>query len=39
ICASGWRNPFRCGFDQMEPHNLYCGDVGHKHVEEINEVE
>lgn len=39
ICASGFRNPFRCGFDKKYPHELYCGDVGHEKVEEISLVE
>lgn len=38
ICATGFRNPFRCGFD-MGTDELYCGDVGHTNVEEIDIVE
>eukprot|EP00904_Undaria_pinnatifida_P003872 jgi/Undpi1/13486/HiC_scaffold_8.g03145.m1 len=38
ICASGFRNPFRCGFDR-ENDVLYCGDVGHTNVEEIDIIE
>lgn len=38
ICASGFRNPWRCGFDR-ETDELYCGDVGHTFVEEIDIVE
>eukprot|EP00903_Cladosiphon_okamuranus_P008213 g7906.t1 len=38
ICAYGFRNPFRCGFDQ-ETDKLYCGDVGHFRVEEIDLIE
>ena len=38
ICASGFRNPFRCSFDR-ETDVLYCGDVGHTNVEEIDIVE
>ncbi|CAM9509059.1 unnamed protein product [Ectocarpus sp. 4 AP-2014] len=38
ICAIGFRNPWRCSFDR-ENDNLYCGDVGHIAVEEIDLVE
>eukprot|EP00903_Cladosiphon_okamuranus_P006180 g6077.t1 len=38
ICAIGFRNPWRCGFDRAND-NLWCGDVGHKTVEEIDIVE
>ncbi|CAN0527378.1 unnamed protein product, partial [Laminaria digitata] len=38
ICASGFRNPFRCSFDRATD-VLYCGDVGHTNVEEIDIVE
>eukprot|EP00903_Cladosiphon_okamuranus_P008203 g7898.t1 len=38
ICAYGFRNPFRCGFD-LETDKLYCGDVGHNRVEEIDLIE
>ncbi|CAM9143199.1 unnamed protein product, partial [Hapterophycus canaliculatus] len=38
ICANGFRNPWRCGFDR-ETDELYCGDVGHVLVEEIDIVE
>eukprot|EP00903_Cladosiphon_okamuranus_P010393 g9831.t1 len=38
ICASGFRNPWRCGFDTAND-DLYCGDVGHTNVEEIDIVE
>ncbi|CAM9199998.1 unnamed protein product [Ectocarpus sp. 12 AP-2014] len=38
ICAIGFRNPWRCSFDR-ENDNLYCGDVGHTFVEEIDLVE
>ncbi|CAN0412087.1 unnamed protein product, partial [Ectocarpus fasciculatus] len=38
ICASGFRNPWRCSFDR-ETDELYCGDVGHTLVEEIDIVE
>ncbi|CAM9937070.1 unnamed protein product, partial [Hapterophycus canaliculatus] len=38
ICASGFRNPWRCSFDR-ETDELYCGDVGHTMVEEIDIVE
>ncbi len=37
ICSSGFRNPWRCGFDDGDV--LYCGDVGHTMVEEIDIVE
>lgn len=37
ICAYGFRNPFRCGFDK-ETDELYCGDVGHTLVESIDLV-
>eukprot|EP00904_Undaria_pinnatifida_P007443 jgi/Undpi1/3829/HiC_scaffold_16.g07198.m1 len=37
ICASGFRNPFRCGFDK-DTDELYCGDVGHTLVEELDLV-
>lgn len=38
ICASGFRNPWRCSFDRLTE-ELYCGDVGHTNVEEIDIVE
>lgn len=38
ICASGLRNPFRCSFDRATD-VLYCGDVGHTNVEEIDIIE
>ena len=38
ICAPGFRNPFRCGFDRATD-DLYCGDVGHTNVEEVDIVE
>lgn len=38
ICANGLRNPFRCSFDRADD-TLYCGDVGHALVEEIDIVE
>ncbi|CAM9759383.1 unnamed protein product [Scytosiphon promiscuus] len=38
ICASGFRNPWRCSFDR-ETDELYCGDVGHTMVEEVDIVE
>ncbi|CAM9165509.1 unnamed protein product [Scytosiphon promiscuus] len=38
ICASGFRNPWRCSFDR-QTEELYCGDVGHTNVEEIDIVE
>lgn len=38
ICASGFRNPWRCGFDR-DTDELYCGDVGHTLVEEIDIIE
>eukprot|EP00904_Undaria_pinnatifida_P003870 jgi/Undpi1/13484/HiC_scaffold_8.g03143.m1 len=38
ICANGFRNPFRCGFDRLTD-TLYCGDVGHTMVEEVDIVE
>lgn len=38
ICANGFRNPFRCGFDR-ETDALYCGDVGHTNVEEVDIIE
>ncbi|CAN0318172.1 unnamed protein product, partial [Ectocarpus sp. 12 AP-2014] len=38
VCAIGLRNPWRCGFDRAND-NLYCGDVGHTLVEEINFIE
>ncbi|CAM9310804.1 unnamed protein product [Pylaiella littoralis] len=37
-CAIGLRNPFRCGYDK-ETDELFCGDVGHTNVEEINLME
>ncbi|CAM9715370.1 unnamed protein product, partial [Ectocarpus fasciculatus] len=38
ICAIGFRNPWRCSFDRQTD-ELYCGDVGHTFVEEIDLVE
>lgn len=38
ICANGFRNPWRCGFDR-ETDELYCGDVGYVSVEEVDIVE
>lgn len=38
ICANGFRNPWRCGFDR-ETDDLYCGDLGNILVEEIDLVE
>lgn len=38
ICTYGHRNIFRCGFDR-EDDTLYCGEVGHNKVEEINIIE
>lgn len=38
ICANGFRNPFRCGFDRKDD-TLYCGDVGHLKVEEVDIIE
>ncbi|CAM9182128.1 unnamed protein product, partial [Laminaria digitata] len=38
ICANGLRNPFRCSFDRADD-SLWCGDVGHALVEEIDIVE
>eukprot|EP00903_Cladosiphon_okamuranus_P006181 g6078.t1 len=38
ICAIGFRNLWRCGFDR-ENDDLWCGDVGHDKVEEIDIVE
>ncbi|CBJ28221.1 conserved unknown protein [Ectocarpus siliculosus] len=38
VCAIGLRNPWRCGFDRLND-DLYCGDVGHTLVEEINFIE
>ncbi|CAM9680684.1 unnamed protein product [Pylaiella littoralis] len=38
ICASGFRNPWRCSFDK-ETDVLICGDVGHTKVEEIDIIE
>lgn len=37
ICAYGFRNPWRCGFDRQTD-ELRCGDVGHTDVESIYEV-
>lgn len=37
ICANGFRNPFRCSFDR-DTDELYCGDVGHIMIEEIDLV-
>lgn len=38
ICASGLRNPWRCGFDR-DTDVLYCGDVGHYRIEEVDIIE
>lgn len=38
ICAYGFRNPWRCGFDRLTD-VLYCGDVGHTDVEAVKIVE
>ncbi|CAM9279443.1 unnamed protein product, partial [Hapterophycus canaliculatus] len=38
LCAPGLRNPFRCSFDR-DNDDLYCGDVGHTFVEEVNLIE
>ena len=38
ICAHGFRNPWRCGFD-LRTDELYCGDVGHTRVEEIDIIQ
>ncbi|CAM9894089.1 unnamed protein product [Pylaiella littoralis] len=38
ICASGFRNPWRCSFDKLSD-LLVCGDVGHTKVEEIDIIE
>lgn len=38
ICAYGFRNPFRCGFDRGTD-ELYCGDVGHTLIESIDIIE
>ncbi|CAM9766583.1 unnamed protein product [Scytosiphon promiscuus] len=38
LCAPGLRNPFRCSFDR-DTDDLYCGDVGHTFVEEVNLIE
>lgn len=38
ICAKGFRNPFRCGFDR-ETDELFCGDVGHLNLESVKLVE
>ncbi|CAN0441744.1 unnamed protein product [Pylaiella littoralis] len=38
ICANGFRNPWRCSFDRATD-ALYCGDVGHTDVEEIDLVQ
>ncbi|CAM9418052.1 unnamed protein product, partial [Choristocarpus tenellus] len=38
ICAWGMRNPFKCSFDR-ETDELYCGEVGHTLLEEINIIE
>lgn len=38
ICANGFRNPWRCGFDR-DTDELYCGDVGHVLIEEIDIIE
>jgi glucose/arabinose dehydrogenase len=37
IYAYGFRNPYRIGFDSVTG-NLYVGDVGQNHIEEINRV-
>lgn len=38
ICAYGFRNPWRCGFDRLTD-ELYCGDVGHTNVVSIDIIE
>ncbi|CAN0459445.1 unnamed protein product [Ascophyllum nodosum] len=38
ICANGFRNNWRCGFDRLTD-ELYCGDVGHNDIESIYKVE
>eukprot|EP00903_Cladosiphon_okamuranus_P020570 g18881.t1 len=38
ICASGFRNPWRCGFDRATD-DLWCGDVGSQEIEEIDIIE
>ncbi len=38
LCATGLRNPWRCSFDR-ENDDLWCADVGHTHVEEIDIVQ
>eukprot|EP00752_Nemacystus_decipiens_P008422 g7528.t1 len=38
ICAQGFRNPFKCGFDR-DTDVLYCGDVGQYSVESVKVVE
>lgn len=38
ICAWGFRNPFRCGFDRLTD-ELYCGDVGNTDVESVDIIE
>ena len=38
ICAIGFRNPWRCGFDSLTD-ELYCGNVGHENIESIYIVE
>lgn len=38
IWASGFRNPFRFGFDPNPPNRLWLGDVGEDDVEELDIV-
>ncbi|CAN0432934.1 unnamed protein product [Ascophyllum nodosum] len=38
ICAIGFRNPWRCGFDSLTD-ELYCGNVGHINIESVYKIE